>query len=644
MKVFVIYIISLFLCSQSVVAYAQVNLTDYESKYPNANGIFLKKNEHAVISIDKNGEPIIETNYDEERVFLNENYKYYTEESVNFSSFTSIESISPVVYIPEDGKYKKVKITEIMEEDATDGSVFHDDLKKKKFFYRGLTKGGRTTLSYTKELSEPHFFGTFYFSSYLPVEASVYEIQTPADMNITFELFGDEKDKVKYKEEIKGKYKIHRWEANNLNEIEVEDQSVSIKNYATHLQVYINSYKFKNEEKHILRNLDDLYKYYRNFVREVNEEENPELERLADSLVKGKSTNEEKVKAILYWVQDNIKYIAFEAGMGGFIPRKAALVCDRKYGDCKDMSSILYTMINSVGIPAYYTWIGTRDIPYTYKQVPTPATDNHMICSYFDGEKYIFLDATGKGLPYGMPTAFIQGKEALIGINETEYKIVEVPALENTSCITVDTVYASIVNGVIKGTGKVVYNGYSSVYLSDHINNLSEKEKEDFFSYSFRKGNNKCKSVVSEIRGSHDRESSLEIDYSFDLPDYVRENENELYLNPFLNKYLSGDKINLETNKHDKKNTFKEISKNLIYFKIPEGYVVDFLPEGVVYNHEKFGCVLSVKHLKDKNEIEIKMDFDYNHMILRSEEFVAWNEMIKKINQVYSELIILKKQ
>ena len=315
-------------------------------------------------------------------------------------------------------------------------------------------------------------------------------------------------------------------------------------------------------------------------------------------------------------MQDNIKYVAFEAGMGGFIPREAALVCERKYGDCKDMTSVLYQMLNSIGIPAYYTWIGTRKIPYSYSEVPTPLIDNHMICSYFDGEDYIFLDATTKGIPYGIPTSFIQGKEALIGISEEEYKVVKVPVLENTECTTIDTVYAEIENNIITGIATVSYSGYSDVYLSAYINNMSETEKKEFYKNAFKKGNNKCQSTVTKINGNKDRTANLVIDYKFTLPDYIKENGDELYLNPFLKKYLTDEKINIETNKINKRNDNKEVNRNVIFFKIPEGYTVDYIPENVSYTHNKFSFDVILNYRKEKGDIEVQTYFNYNSLIL----------------------------
>lgn len=121
--------------------------------------------------------------------------------------------------------------------------------------------------------------------------------------------------------------------------------------------------------------------------------------------------------------------MAFEDGLGGFIPREAKTICDRQYGDCKDMANITTTMLKMAGIPAYLTWIGTRSIPYRYAEVPCPMADNHMICTYMIDGTYYFLDATGKDTPLGTPTSMIQGKEAMIGLGAGKFEIITVPAV-----------------------------------------------------------------------------------------------------------------------------------------------------------------------------------------------------------------------
>ena len=179
-------------------------------------------------------------------------------------------------------------------------------------------------------------------------------------------------------------------------------------------------------------------------VENINKEDtDPELEVLVAELIKGKTSDLEKVKALYYWTQKNIKYIAFEYALGGFIPREANDVFQKKYGDCKDNSSILYKMLEIAGLEGNLTWIGTRKIPYTYEEVPTPAVDNHMILSYEYNNKTYYLDATGRYIQIDYPSSFIQGKEALIA-NGKSYKIKKIPVIAaNLNTIT-DSTYLKI--------------------------------------------------------------------------------------------------------------------------------------------------------------------------------------------------------
>ena len=184
-----------------------------------------------------------------------------------------------------------------------------------------------------------------------------------------------------------------------------------------------------------------MYNWYYSLVENVNvEPANAELVQLVNEITADKKTELEKVKAIYYWAQQNIKYIAFEYALGGFIPRESNEVFRKKYGDCKDNSSILYRMLEIAGIKGNLTWIGTRSIPYTYKEVPTPIVDNHMILSYENNGKTYYLDATGRYIKFGIPTSFIQGKEALVSYGK-DFKIKKVPVIEAKENAIIDTTF-----------------------------------------------------------------------------------------------------------------------------------------------------------------------------------------------------------
>src|SRR5690606_23864991 len=160
-----------------------------------------------------------------------------------------------------------------------------------------------------------------------------------------------------------------------------------------------------------------------------------------------------------------------------------------------------------------------------------------------DGEKYIFLDATADWLSYGLPTPFIQGKQALIGIDSTKFDLIEVPVVPIEMNKTIDSMYVSVQYMTVVGTGKAEYTDYPSMYVGRHLNNLTEEERERFIHRAYVKGNNKCQTELIGIQNLDSREKNLIVDYKFEISDYLRLNGDELYLNPFLSKYESDAKI-----------------------------------------------------------------------------------------------------
>ncbi|MFN9324323.1 MAG: transglutaminase, partial [Flavobacteriales bacterium] len=76
---------------------------------------------------------------------------------------------------------------------------------------------------------------------------------------------------------------------------------------------------------------------------------------------------------------------------------------------CKGMACLLTTMNRCIGADVHLAWTGSRNIPYRYSELPTPAADDHMIAVYRPENATLFLDDTGAEVRCGMPTAVILG-------------------------------------------------------------------------------------------------------------------------------------------------------------------------------------------------------------------------------------------
>src|SRR5690606_19371744 len=211
-----------------------------------------------------------------------------------------------------------------------------------------------------------------------------------------------------------GDYTKYIWQMSDSERDELFSDAPARSYYSPHLIFYVKNFKTDKGVQPVVGSVDNLYKFYYQTVDGINKTDQTALKNFTLELIKGLTTDSDKTKVIFDYVQTKINYVAFEAGMGGFIPRDAADVFQKKYGDCKDMSNLRNEMHNYAGVESYTAWIGTRHNNYTYENVPSPIVDNHMIAvAKRDGE-YTFLDATGQFTLFPGFTAFIQGKQALL--------------------------------------------------------------------------------------------------------------------------------------------------------------------------------------------------------------------------------------
>ena len=127
----------------------------------------------------------------------------------------------------------------------------------------------------------------------------------------------------------------------------------------------------------------------------------PNLNEILTEINKDAKSELECIANTYAWVQRNIRYLAYEAGISAHQPALHAETIRKRYGDCKAMSLLLKTLLRAQGFDARQTDIGTDDVPYSPQQVPTIAAIDHAICTVYHQGKAYFLDATNPYIPMG---------------------------------------------------------------------------------------------------------------------------------------------------------------------------------------------------------------------------------------------------
>lgn len=586
----------------------------------------------------KDGQPYAESKETEELLFLSSSSASLSHYTFFHSDFHQLQDYEAYTISTEG---KKTPVKDFKTSQSVSRSVFYDDVKQTDFDFPSVTPGSVGHLEYSILHNNPRMLSPHYFSRYVPVLNGELKITFPKEMSVKYILRGNQQDKVQFTSETRKGEITYTFHVSNLPKELSYPDSPDNSYYSLHIIFYIESYQDENKSRvNYMASLDDLYHLDWGFIKDINKDIGPELKHITDSLTRDVASMEEKVKRIYQWVQKNIKYVAFEQGMEGFVPRDANLVCNRRFGDCKDMSSILTLMLQHAGAPAYYTWIGSRALPYDYTDVALPITDNHMITTVKLDTGYIFLDGTDSYCVFGMPSGHIQGKQALIAISENEYKVIRVPILEKEKNMMVDSTILDLTDKGIRGTTSVNMTGYYAMDMHSVMSFINDKDKEKYMKEFFNRGSNKFK-----LDGYHaDNTGNLNVyrlTGQFELQDYDKKIADEWYLNLNLFKFYEHEEIDYPRRQSPIEHDFKNVRKYVTVLNIPEGYKVSYLPSGKSFHNDVWG--FDITYEQKKNQVIMTQSFENNYLLLPVEKFAAWNKVLENLFPLYKETISLSK-
>lgn len=614
-------------------------ISNPQQKYPGQSEIVTDYVEHYHIDVNKNNQLVISQDNHEESMIISDKGGFSAVESIVFSDLSPIKSYEAYTLNTINGRQKKTDVAHIADKKLDRQSVFDSDVKLKTFNYANLTSGSKKVLKYKIEFADPFLLHRFMFATGYVNEKRTLKISHPETVKIDYRLFNIDKNTLDISTESKKGVTTTTFKKENIPAMKGDGGSAGNMYETPHLHFWISEYKTKDQLVPVLGSVDKLYAYYHNFISKINLKESADLKAFTVDLTKNCTTNDEKMKTIFRWVQKNIKYVAFESGYEGFIPREADKVFERKFGDCKDMTSIITEMAKYVNVPnVNFTWIGTRELPYTYQQLPTPAVDNHMIATYIKDEKKIYLDATDANVPFGMPSGFIQGKEALIA-QGSSYIIAKVPEVNAQLNNITDVTDISLSEQKIIGKGVYTANGLAATQCRNVIGDNARHRKEYVFSL-LEKGNNKFKLSDFTEKDFDNNEQPYTITYNFELDNYVVSSGDEMYVNLTLDKPFQNDSFE-PTRSQTYDHEFLSNQSYRVSLNIPKGTEITHLPENASFSNDLLAFNFS--YSKKDATIELNYNVQIKQTLIAPQQFALWNESLKKLKENYLETIIIKK-
>jgi len=322
---------------------------------------------------------------------------------------------------------------------------------------------------------------------------------------------------------------------------------------------------------------------------------NPEITAKAQELVAGAPDLYTKLKKITEYIQKNIQYFIVMRGIGGLQAHFAGDIFRNRYGDCKDKTTLLISMLQVAGIKAYYVPVDDRrgvvdpDAPslagnhmITAIEVPADVNDPRLmaIVKANDGKRYLIFDPTNERTPVGDLPFYEQGGYGILAAGPAS-QVIALPVLPpNTNGKDRKGTFTLAADGALSGTVDTSSIGSMGAYLRQSLKETTEKEQREELE----------KSVAQDLPGvvldsfvydqPSDLAKPLELQYKVTVPQYAHQAGPLLLVRP---RVVGDDAVPFDgkprsvpidlTATGDWRDSFD--------IALPAGYVVDETPDPV---------------------------------------------------------------
>jgi transglutaminase-like putative cysteine protease len=169
----------------------------------------------------------------------------------------------------------------------------------------------------------------------------------------------------------------------------------------------------------------------------------PEITAKVNELIAGAPDFYTKLGRITEYIQKNVRYFIVERGIGGWQANPASDIYRNRYGDCKDKTTLLISMLQVAGIHAAYVLVDDRrgvidpNAPSFYGnhmitaiEVPADVKDDRLraVVVASDGKRWLIFDPTNERTPVGNLPSYEQGSYGLLAVGGSS-QVIALPVL-----------------------------------------------------------------------------------------------------------------------------------------------------------------------------------------------------------------------
>jgi Domain of Unknown Function with PDB structure (DUF3857)/Protein of unknown function (DUF2569) len=340
------------------------------------------------------------------------------------------------------------------------------------------------------------------------------------------------------------------------------------------------------------------------------------------------TSQEEYVLQAIRFVQDEVRYLGFESGLNSHKPHSPIQVYNQRFGDCKDKSLLLTTMLNAKGIEAYPLLVNTIYRDKLSYQLPLTNSFNHCVVQLILNDKVYYIDPTigsqgGDLNHYYFP---LYGKGLVVSAATTD--LIDLPKSETPTISEVQTFNVDSVGGAGMLMMETVYTGYEAdAQRSYYSNNNLESIQKNYLTFYGNTYPDIEKKELLQIED--DRQANIfKVKESYTIPSFWKKDEKEEgkiycdFYNQTLQTYFNVSKSAQRTSPY--RLTYPLNYSHEIHVNLPEDWSVTldhttierdfyYYDYEVKYDNRRFSRLTTYKTKKESVPVDAFSQFVADH-------------------------------
>ena len=351
------------------------------------------------------------------------------------------------------------------------------------------------------------------------------------------------------------------------------------------------------------------------------------------TIINGVSSNDERMMRIFEFVKSRMNWNEYRRV---YCEEGVKTAYKNRTGNSAEINLILVAMLRKAGVNANPVLVSTRDNGISI--FPSRTAYNYVIAGVETNGQMVLLDATSKNSqPNILPIRDLNWFGRLIKKDGTSAEINLMPKSNSKDVVNIMATISQ--QGEIKGKIREQYFDYNAFVYRDNYNSISK----DSYIERLEKRHQGLEIEEYDVQNNNDLSLPIVENYSFTSTNSVEVIGDKMYVSPLLFFASTENPFKQEKREYPVDFVYPNQNKYTVSLTIPEGYVVETLPQSKAVAME--GNLGSFKYVISNSGSQIQLIYNQetNQAIIGPESYEGLKTYYKEIVNKQTEKIVLKK-